>query len=77
MTDTAYDSDPLRDAIAPGEPRILAIEGNRADGALDHVQIHLDPTIIEEQRQAGLEGGLQRMDTQQPTGRQPPCSGVP
>ena len=35
-------------AIGSCEERILAIEGDRADGALDDVGIDLDPAVIEE-----------------------------
>ena len=41
----------LRTAIGAGEERVLAVERDRADGALDRVVIDLDPAIIEEQAQ--------------------------
>lgn len=42
-----------RPAIASSKQCIVAIEGYRPDGALDHVRVHLDPSVVEEQRQAG------------------------
>ena len=36
-------------AVGTGEQGVLAIEGERADGALDHVVVDFDPAVIEEQ----------------------------
>ena len=35
-------------AVGAGEERVLAIEGDGSDRALDHVGVHLDPAVVEE-----------------------------
>ena len=42
----------LAAAIGAGEERVLAVECERADGALDHVGVDLDTAVVEEARQA-------------------------
>lgn len=42
----------LRAAVGACEERVLAIEGDRADGALDHVGVQLDASVVEEPGQA-------------------------
>jgi hypothetical protein len=42
----------LAAAIRSGEERVLAIEGDRPDGALDDVGVDLDPAVIEEANKA-------------------------
>jgi hypothetical protein len=44
----------LAAAVRPSEDRILAIEGDRPDGALDGVGIDLDPAVVEEADQSVL-----------------------
>jgi hypothetical protein len=39
--------------VGAGEQRVLAIERDRADRALDHVGIDLDPAIVEKDGEAG------------------------
>ena len=41
----------LGTAVGAGKERILAIERDRSDGALDGVVVDFDPTIFEEQAQ--------------------------
>ena len=47
------DDDPmLATAVGAGEERVFAIERDRPDGALDHVGVDLDATVVEEAREA-------------------------
>ena len=38
----------LATAVGASEQRVLSIEGERADGAFDHVRVDLDPPVVEE-----------------------------
>ena len=42
----------LAAAVGAGEERVLAVERDRADGALDGVGVDLDPAVVEEAREA-------------------------
>ena len=42
----------LRAAVRACEERVLAVEGDRPDGALDHVAVDLDAAIIQEPGEA-------------------------
>ena len=46
--DWTPDEPVLGAAVGTGEQGVLAIEGERADGALDHVVVDFDPAVIEE-----------------------------
>jgi hypothetical protein len=37
--------------VGAGEERVLAVEGDRTDRALDHVGVDLDATVVEEEAQ--------------------------
>ena len=39
-------------AVGAGEQGVLAVEGQRADGALDDVVVDLDLAVVEEQRKS-------------------------
>ena len=43
-------------AVVAGEEGVIAGERDRADGALDHVGVDLDATVVEEQAEPGPAG---------------------
>jgi hypothetical protein len=56
--------------VGAGEQRVLAIERDRADRALDHVGIDLDPAIVEKEskeRNGNATGEVRPRSTEAPS----------